>query len=293
MELRQLQYFQSLGRLLSITKTAEKFNIAQPSVTIAMQKLENELGVKLFDRSRRRITFTMEGQIFLQKVDGILSLLADSVRQMADYRVLDQGYIRLGITPTTSSVLFPRLFTEFHLQYPNINITCIEEGTLAVINLLGQGELDIGIIIISELSSCLEVLPITTEQIVLCLPANHPLVNSKNMTLKSLESFPFLLFKEDTYLRQIILQECTKNQISPKIAFSSSRVETILGLVREGAGVTFLLESTVEKYADIVPVSLKEPLYVQMGLAWNKEKYLSKAAKTFIGLAAERLKEVH
>ena len=290
MELRQLQYFQSVGRLLSITKTADKFNIAQPSVTIAIQSLEKELGVQLLDRSHRRIAFTAEGQIFLQKVDEILSLLSDSVRQMTDCSKLDQGYIRMGITPTTSSVLFPRIFTEFHAQYSHIHLTSVEEGSFAIVNLLEQGELDIGIIIISDLSSDLEILPLATEQVVLCLPTDHPLINRKNITFKVLKDYPILLFKEDTYLRQIILQECKKNQITPNIAFSSSQIETIIGLVQEDAGITFLLEATVRKYTNMVGRRLTNPLTVQMGLAWNKDKYLSKAARAFIGFVAERQK---
>ena len=290
MELRQLQYFQSVGRLLSITKTADKFNIAQPSVTVAIQSLEKELGVQLLDRSHRRIAFTAEGHIFLQKVDEILSLLADSVRQMTDCSALNHGYIRMGITPTTSSVIFPRIFTEFHTRYPHIQLTSVEEGSFAIVNLLEQGELDIGIIIISDLASNLEILPLTTKRIVLCLPTKHPLANRKNITFKVLKDYPFLLFKEDTYLRQIILQECKKNQIIPNIAFSSSQIETIIGLVQEGAGITFLLDATVGKYADIVGRPLASPLTVQMGLAWNKDKYLSKAARALIDFVAEKQK---
>jgi len=288
LELRQLQYFQSVGRLLSITKTADKFNIAQPSVSIAIQSLEKEMGVQLLDRSHRRIAFTAEGDIFLQKVDEILALLTDAVRQMTDYRVLDPGYISLGITPTTSGVLFPKIFADFHTQYPHINLTSVEEGSLAIVKLLKQGEVDIGIIINSEFASGLEILSLKTEQIVLCLPPRHPLAASKKLTFDTLKNYPFLLFKEDTYLRQIILQECAKNQITPKIAFSSSQIETIVSLVQEGAGITFLLESTVRKYADIIGLPLAEPIWVQMGLAWNKDRYLSKAARTFINFVTEK-----
>ena len=224
----------------------------------------------------------------MQKVDEILSLLADSVRQMTDCSALNHGYIRMGITPTTSSVLFPRIFMEFHTQYPHINLTSVEEGSFAIVNLLEQGELDVGIIIISDLASELEILPLATEQVVLCLPTGHPLINRKNITFKVLNEYNFLLFKEDTYLRQIILQECKKNQITPNIAFSSSQIETIIGLVQEGAGITFLLEATVRKYADMVSRPLANPLTVQMGLAWNKDKYLSKASRAFIDFVAEK-----
>ena len=282
MELRQLQYFQSVGQLLSITKTADKFHIAQPSITTAIQNLERELEVQLIDRSHRQIMLTAEGRIFLAKIDDVLARLSDSVREMNDFSGLNRGRIRLGITPTTSGLIFPRIFTDFRARYPQIELTSDEEGSLTVIKLLEQGELELGIIILSELSANLEVLPITREQIMLCLPQNHPLAGCENAPFKSLQNDPFLLFKEDTYLRQVILQECDHNHFKPKIAFSSSQIETIVALVREGAGVTFLLESIIRKHAEIVCRPLSAPLFVNMGLAWSKDKYLSKAARIFI-----------
>ena len=288
MELRQLQYFQSVGQLLSITKTADKFHIAQPSITTAIQNLEKELGVQLIDRSHRQIMLTAEGRVFLAKIDDVLARLSDSVREMNDFSGLNRGHIRLGITPTTSGLIFPRIFTDFRARYPQIELTSDEEGSLTVIKLLEQGELELGIIILSELSANLEVLPITREQIMLCLPQNHPGAGCANIPFKSLQNDPFLLFKEDTYLRQVILQECDHHHFKPKIAFSSSQIETIVALVREGAGVTFLLESIIRKHAEILCRPLSAPLFVNMGLAWSKDKYLSKAARIFIDFVTQR-----
>lgn len=288
MELRQLQYFQSVGQLLSITKTAAKFHIAQPSITTAIQNLERELGVQLVDRSHRQLMLTAEGRIFLQKIDDILARLSDSVREMNDMGGLNKGHIRLGITPTTSGLIFPRIFTEFRARYPQIKLTSDEDGSLTVIKLIEQGELEIGIIIISELSAGLEVLPMTHEQIMLCLPQNHPLIGYESVPFSALQDDSFLLFKEDTYFRQIILKECDKNHFKPKVAFSSSQIETIVSLVREGAGVTFLLESIIKKRTEIAFRPLASPLFVNMGLAWSKNKYLSKAARTFINFVSER-----
>ena len=290
MDLRQLQYFQSIGELHSITKTAGKFNIAQPSVTIAIKNLENELGVPLLDRSHKRISLTTEGQFFLQRVNEVLLLLSESVRQVSDHGVSGQGSIRLGITPTTSGFIFPRLFADFHKKYPLIELSSVEEGSLSVINLLGQGEIDIGIIILSELPSFLEILPIATEQIMVCVPSDHPLAHNSNVCFSDLKQYSLLLFKEDTYLRHVILRECAKKDITPRIVFSSSQIETIVGLVQEKVGLTFLLESIAKRRNNLVGLPLNEPLFVQMGIAWNKTKYLSRAAQTFINFVAENNK---
>ncbi|MEN6414061.1 MAG: LysR family transcriptional regulator [Veillonellales bacterium] len=288
MDLRQLEYFQIVGRLNSITKAAEQFHIAQPSVTVAIQKLEEELGVKLLDRSQRQITLTIEGKIFLQRVDDILNRLQDSIREMNDYRLLYKGSIKIGITPIIGAFIFPNVFARFRERYPDFKLTFVEEGSLSIRRQLEQGKLDIGILIISNISSRLATLPITTGQIHVCLSSRHPLGSFSRIPFTELREYPFVLFKEDTYMRQIILEECAKNQFEPNIIFSSRQIETILGLVEQGVGIAFLLDAIVKKHAAILSRPLVNPLLIQAGVAWNKDRYLSNAAKAFIDFAAEQ-----
>lgn len=283
MELRQLEYFQMVSRLGSVTRAADRLHVAQPSVTVAIRKLEEELGVKLFDRSQKQLALTPEGQVYLIRVDDILSKVQDSVTEMNDYRSLQKGSITVGLTPTIGAALFPYIFTKFKQAYPKLDVSITEEGSLAVRTLLEQGELDIGVLIISNMSPRLASIPITSGQVFVCLPPGHPLGRQyTSIPFAELKDQPFILFKEDTYSRQLILEECAKHQFNPRIVFSSSQIETIMGLVEQGAGISFLLDSIVRKRSTIISRPLADPLTVKTGLAWNKERYLSNAAKTFI-----------
>ena len=98
----------------------------------------------------------------------------------------------------------------------------------------------------------------------------------------SLKNEPFILLKEDTYHRQLILKECEKNHFVPNIILSSSQIETIRSLVANGVGISFLLDVIAKKDSAVVSLSLEEPLYIKIGLAWKKDKYLSKATRAFI-----------
>jgi DNA-binding transcriptional LysR family regulator len=287
MELRQLEYFQAVGRLGSITKAAEQLCVAQPSVTIAIQKMEEELGVQLIDRSQRQIALTTEGRIFMRRVEELLRHLQDAVNEMHDFRNLSRGTINIGITPVIGAMLFPFIFGEFRKVYPHFELNFVEEGSLALRRQLEQGEIDIGMLIVSNASSRLETVTINSGQVMVCLPQEHPYCRLAEIPFPLLRDQPFLLFKEDTYSRQIIMDECAVHQFTPNIIFSSRQIETIVSLVEQGGGITFLPEQIAGKHTRIVSRPLAKPIYIQVGLAWKKDRYLSNATKAFIQYACE------
>ena len=290
MELHQLEYFRMVSRLQHFSNAAERLHVSQPSVTVAIRKLEEELGVQLLDRSQKRIVLTPEGRLFLQRVEDILERFKDALVEMNDFRQLQRGSVRVGITPIMGAVLFPFAFAHFQKQFPRLDIIVMEEGSLAIRNRLEQGELDVGILIISDMPPRLQTVPITRGQILVCLPPDHPLGRHSEIPFQTLHDQPLILFREDTYSRKIILEECAKFGFTPHIVFSSNQIETIMELVKQGVGISFFIEEIVCRQTDILSRPLAEPLYLVAGLAWNKEKYLSRAAKMFIDSFRETLR---
>lgn len=108
MEIRQLEYFVSASLLGNLTRVAERHFVSQPNITIAIKKLETELGVTLFDRKKNKLVLTEEGMFFLQKIEPILIALKNSVAEMKDYRNENGGIVTLGIPPMISLFLFHR-----------------------------------------------------------------------------------------------------------------------------------------------------------------------------------------
>lgn len=282
MDLRQLEYFQMVSRLNNITRAAERLHVAQPSVTVAIKKLEDELGIMLFDRSQKKITLTTEGKVFLKRVEAILANIDDAVIEMHDYHGLAKGLIKLGVPPMIGSFIFPEIFAGFRKVYPNIDFTITEEGSLAVRELLEQGDLDVGIIILREESKFLDTVIIQENQIVACLPLNHPLASSSKISFDDLRHEKFIMLKEDTFHRRAIIEACEKSGYYPEIAISSSQTETIRALVANGLGISFLLDSIAVRKKDLVGIPLENPIKINIALAWKKDKYLSVATQTFI-----------
>ena len=282
MELRQLKYFQTVSRLGSVTRAAEQCHVAQPAISIAIQNLEQELGVQLFERRHKKISLTSTGLVFLRRVDDILDRLSDAALEMGDYRDQQRGIIRIGITPMLGAVLFPYILSKFREEHPMLELIVIEDGALSIGALIEKGELDVGIVVVSNRSSQLEMLPIIKSEVYVCLALDNPLAQRERIAFQKLREEQFILFTSDTLSRKIILEECSEHRITPNIVFSSNQITTILSLVERGVGISFLLEPLLRDNPKIASRPLAKPIYLEAGLVWNRERYLSNSAKAFI-----------
>ncbi|EHN8489318.1 LysR family transcriptional regulator, partial [Salmonella enterica subsp. enterica serovar Enteritidis] len=168
MEIRQLEYFVSASLLGNLTRVAERHFVSQPNITIAIKKLETELGVTLFDRKKNKLVLTEEGMFFLQKIEPILIALKNSVAEMKDYRNENGGIVTLGIPPMISLFLFSPLFKHFREIYPEMELSLVEEGTFGLHDKLSAGELDLAIVIINDCPKELVTVPLMTQQHVVC-----------------------------------------------------------------------------------------------------------------------------
>lgn len=281
-ELRQLEYFQMVSKYKNITKAAQELKVSQPTITIALQKLEEELEVTLIDRRQKKISLTAEGQVLLEKIEKVFSVLDDAKREMEDYKGLDKGTIRLGIPMMTGSYVFPQIFSGFRKLYPKIDFVIVEDGSLEVNQLLEDEKLDLGLILYTQEPQNLETLLVQNNELVACLPPEHPLAKKDRVSVKDLKDERFILFKENTLHRKVILDIFTEKGYKPNIILSSSQIETIHSLVANGMGITFLLDFIAHKFPDIHPLPLENPIKVEIALAWKKNKYLPFAAQALI-----------
>ena len=291
MELRQLEYFQMASRLRNITRAAERLRVSQPNITVAIKKLEAELGIQLFDRSQKQLALTPEGAVFLNRIELALRNIQDAVLEVNDYKQLQKGTIKIGIPPMMGAYLFPKIFSSFQKKYSHLDIYLHEEGSMSIREQLERDELDFGIIIISGASHNLQLLPMTTSQIVACVPENSPLAAKERLTKDNIAAANVIMLKEGSFLRQTILGKLKEQSITPNIVLESNQVVTIKGLVASGVGISFLLDMVLEDAPGVKAIPLEEPLFVDVGLAWKKDRYISKAAQSFIDFCRDTLRK--
>ena len=289
MELRQLEYFQMASRLKNITRAAERLRVSQPNITVAIKKLEGELGIQLFDRSQKQLSLTPEGAVFLGRVEVALRNIQDAVLEVNDYKQLQKGTIKIGIPPMMGAYLFPKIFSSFQRRYSHLDVYLHEEGSVAIREQLERDELDFGIIIIPDSSPNLQLLPMARSQVVCCVPADSALAARKAITLQDIEDHNLIMLKEGSFLRQTMLQNMKMAGFTPNIVLESNQVVTIMGLVASGVGNAFLLDMIVRDTPGIRAVPLATPVFVDVGLAWKRDRYISRAAQSFIEFSKDIL----
>ena len=289
MELRQLEYFQMASRLKNITRAAERLRVSQPNITVAIKKLEGELGIQLFDRSQKQLSLTPEGAVFLGRVEVALRNIQDAVLEVNDYKQLQKGTIKIGIPPMMGAYLFPKIFSSFQRRYSHLDVYLHEEGSVAIREQLERDELDFGIIIVPDSSPNLQLLPMVRSQVVCCVPEGSDLAGRKAITLQDIENQNLIMLKEGSFLRQTMLQKMKAAGVTPNIVLESNQVVTIMGLVESGVGNAFLLDMIVRDVQGIRALPLASPIYVDIGLAWKRDRYISRAAQAFIDFSKDIL----
>lgn len=293
MEIRQIEYFYAISNTGSFTRAAENLHVAQPSITKAIHQLEAELGVLLFDRSQKKNALTYEGQAFYARAERILREMKEAVIEMNDFRNLQKGTIKMAIPPMIGAYLFPNIFTGFRQKFPALELLVFEEGSLSARAMLEREELDLGLVILPETSTVLQTRPMVQEEIMFCVNPEHPLATRKTISFEELRQEPFVMLKEDSYHRRLILEECEKRGFSPRIVFSSNQIQTIKGLVANGVGVSFLFSMAARDNSRLVCIPLAKPLKISIGLAWKRDKYLSKASQTLAEFITEYSMQKH
>ncbi len=282
MELRQLEYFQTASRLRNITRAAQKLKVSQPNITVAIKKLEAELGILLFDRSQKQLTLTPEGAVFLKRIEVALHNIDDALLEVNDYKHLQKGTIKIGIPPMMGAYLFPKVFSGFRQIHPNLDVLLFEEGSVTIREKLENDELDFGIIIVPDNPRNLDVLKMSRNQLMVCVAQNSPLAAKACIDSADLAAADLIMFKEGAYLREVVRNKLNALNIAPRTVLESSQIVTIKGLVAHRVGIAFLLDFICENSRDIKPIPFCEPIFVDIGLARKKDRYVSKAAQAFI-----------
>ncbi|MCB2308277.1 LysR family transcriptional regulator [Clostridium estertheticum] len=282
MELRQLQYFQMVCQLNSITQAAKKLYVTQPSITNSIKNLEKELSCVLFDRSKKQLFPTVEGKVFLKRVDEILKLVDNATTEMKDYEDLKKGILTIGIPPMIGTFIFPIVFIKFKQLYPNIKLNIIEYGSIETRQMIENGDLDLGLIIGDAGNNILASLPILDSELLVCLKKEHPLRKKSTITFEDIKNEPIILLKEGFYIREKVLDRFREKHIQPNVILSSNHLETVKGLIKNGVGISFLLKEIVEDNDKITKIPLCNTIPIKIALVWRKNCCLSTVSKVFI-----------
>jgi DNA-binding transcriptional LysR family regulator len=245
MNLRQLRYFTVLAEELHFRRAAERLNITQSPLTLAIQELERELGGRLFHRTQRRVELTEAGAAFRIGAREVLDKMQASLQMTRDLLSGEPRRLRLGLT--AGAGLLPFLATtiqRFHIAHPDVRLTLHELPCDEQPKALQSRELD----------ACVIRMPLTCEpawagstrllrdRLVVVMHRDHPLRSRSALTVADLEHEPFIVHPKSPggALREIVVQLCARRSFSPRIVQETGDVATILGLCAARQGIAIV-----------------------------------------------------
>jgi LysR family transcriptional regulator, hydrogen peroxide-inducible genes activator len=283
MEVHQLRYFCAVADTGSFTRAAEREQVAQPSLSQQIMKLEEELGVRLFDRLGRAVRLTDPGQVFLPRARTILSELRAAKEEVAERQSTVSGAVCVGVIPTIAPYFLPARIAVFSRRYPQASITVVEDVTVHLLDRLRGGLVDLAIMALPARGHDLECFPLLTERLFAILPKGHDLARRRTVLMKELRQEPFLLLRDDHCFRETAIEVCKRARILPQIVFESGQFSSILGMVAAGLGISIVPEMALERRADCNFVLIADERASRtVGVAALKGHFLSRAPQAFL-----------
>lgn len=242
MELRQLEYFMAVAEELHFGRAAARLHISQPPLTVHIKRLEEELGVSLFDRTSRRVSLTSEGIRFRDLVGPILQDLDEAVEDIREIKAGRRGRVRVGFVSSASYELVPAAVRDIRLQHPGIHLDLHPMATGEQVEALLENRLDIGIMRDAPLQSGLQFTALLTEQLVAVLPANHVLAAKAEVSAEELSRLPLVLFPYQSMPGYVakIMEIFHHLGHPPRIVQRAVNQENVMGLVAADVGASIL-----------------------------------------------------
>jgi DNA-binding transcriptional LysR family regulator len=285
--LRQLRYFVAAAETGRFSMAATRAHVSQSAITNAVLQLEQELGVRLFERKPHGVALTADGQRFYHRTRGILDALADCLREQHLPALQLAGPLRVGASYTLLGYFLPPLLARFRGQYPDVGIDLADMHRQAIEDRVQDGSLDVGVVILSNIAERERfghhVLVRSRRQ--LWLAADHPLLAKDNAALADIAAYPYI---------QVTVDESEESTgryweargVRPHVAFRTSSMEALRGLIAHGFGVSILSDMVYRHWSlegkkiearpilDVVPD-------MEVGLIWHRDRPLGQPAEAF------------
>lgn len=282
MDIKHLRYFKTVADLNSFTKAAAQLHIAQPAISMAIQKLERELELTLFHRQERKISLTDEGSHLYQHACSILQATEDAHLEMSELKGLIKGNVRVGIPSMLGSYHFPSILMAFKESYPQLNLTIIDGGAGKLQALLEKGELDLAVIVDETAPERLETKVFLREQMMVVCPKEHPFANLDSISYPQLFSEPLAMFNKGYFHRNTVDRIAVESGHTPNISIETNLIPLLKSIVKKGFAISTLMAMVIEDEPELVARPFTKPVWLDLSIAWRKEGYLSQANQAFV-----------
>lgn len=244
MELRHLRYFLAVAEELHFGRAAKRLNISQPPLSQQIMQLEKEIGVRLFNRTKRRVEITPAGLVFFEEARRIMVLSEDAVRRTIRADKGEIGRLAVGYIGSANYSVLPQAIREFRKQFPDVDLSLAEMNTSTQIEALREGRIHVGFLRPPQgiENEGLSIEPVFREPLMVAMPRNHHVKGETSITLRMLakESFIMVPRQRGPGYFDYIIALCQQEGFSPRIVLEASQFHTIIGLVAAEIGIAIV-----------------------------------------------------
>ncbi len=286
MDLRKLEIFVAVAEHLSFSAAAEKLHMAQPAVSIAVKKLEDELNVTLLSRDRRHIHLTDEGRHTQQRAQAILAQVDDLQHSVGMWGSLLKGQVKISCPSMVATYTLPDLLADFLAAYPGLKASVTQQGTQHIAQRLLDDDIELGIITLADSvlvsgAESFEYHCLIEQEIQLCVADSHPLSQHSHIGFEALDQLPMALYESDYFIRRAFDNACLSAGVKPDIRLQTNFLPLLKRMVKRGLGATVCLSMMAEQEQDLTGISLYPPLQMSMAIAKRRGRTISRANQAF------------
>lgn len=235
--LRQIEAFLAAAEELSFSRAARRLAITQSAFSQAIRETESALGVRLFDRTTRRVALTDSGAALLQKMRAGVAAIDEACEDARAISRLERGHLALAMLPSQAARYVTAALADLRRAHPGITLAVYEANNLELLDMVSNGRVELAVCARARVSDELLFEPLYEEEIVAVVPAGHPLSGRTRQRWKRLAGAPLILMVQQSSTRGVIEQALLANGISGRPAFEVTALSTALAIVRAGLGI--------------------------------------------------------
>jgi DNA-binding transcriptional LysR family regulator len=247
MDLRQLEIVKAIAETGSFTAAGARLHVSQSAISRQILLLEDEFHERLFVRLGRRVQITAAGEALLQLAHRVFNDIRDTSASITDRQKVLTGTINIVGGMTVCLYVFPPLLKEFRKHHPQVEIKVATGGTQRLMRRVRNGQADLALLTLPVDDPALTSVPVLREELMLVMPAGHPLSNKDSVGVEALVGQPFIIFEQGSNTRRTLDEFFVREQIKPRIVTETENVEIIKSMVASGLGVAIVPFQSVER----------------------------------------------